>query len=319
MNFRKILIYMPALNEEETILKVLKSIPKKYEGFDELELLVVNDGSSDDTEKEAIKAGATVLNHNHNQGVGKAFQTAVDYALKSHADIMVSVDADGQFDVNQITDMIAPILNKKADFCSGNRFANGRPVNMPKVKFFGNSLISKIVGFVSKAKIQDVSCGFRAYSRDCLYNLNLQGSFTYTHETILDLLHKGYKISQIPVNVKYFDGRVSRVANNLFVYGFQTSFIIFKSFKDYRPLSFFLTIALIVFIIAVLLAGFVCIHWYNTSMITPYKSLGFIALALFGLSMLISVLAFLADMLNRIRGNQEKILFLTKKKYFEED
>lgn len=319
MSLKKLIVYMPAFNEQETINKVLNSIPKKYKEFDEVELLVVNDGSSDDTEKEAIAAGATVVNHNRNKGVGVAFQTAINYALTKKADVLVSIDADGQFDVSQIEDMFLPIVKKQSDFCTGNRFYNGKPGNMPRVKYFGNNLISKIVSFVSKTKIQDVSCGFRAYSRECLFNLNLQGSFTYTHETILDLLHKGYNISQIPVNVKYFDGRVSRIANNLFVYGFQTSVIIFRCFKDYRPLSFFLTISLSVFVLALLMAGFVFVNWLNTGMITPYKSLGFISLALVVVSLVISVLAFLADMLNRIRENQEKILFLTKKKYFEED
>lgn len=310
---------MPAFNEQKTINKVLKSIPKKYDGFIEVELLVVNDGSIDNTEKEAIDAGAIVINHYQNRGVGAAFQTAVNYALANKADVLVSIDADGQFDVSQISKMILPIVEKQADFCAGNRFHDFRPINMPRVKYLGNSLVSKIVSFVSKTKIQDASCGFRAYSRECLFNLNLQGSFTYTHETILDLVNKGYKISQIPVNVKYFEDRVSRIANNLFVYGFQTSVIIFRCFKDYRPLPFFLTIALGVFIMALLMAGFVFFNWFSTGMITPYKSLGFISLALLGVSLLISVLAFLADMLNRIRENQEKILFLTKKKYFEEN
>lgn len=207
MESRKIIVYMPAFNEQITINKVLKSIPEKYQGFNEVELLVVNDGSIDDTEKEAINAGATVINHYQNRGVGIAFQTAINYALANKADVLVSIDADGQFDVSQIAEMILPIVKKQADFCTGNRFHNQRPANMAKVKYLGNSLVSRIVSFVSKTKIEDASCGFRAYSRDCLFNLNLQGSFTYTHETILDLLHKGYKISQIPVNVKYFEGR----------------------------------------------------------------------------------------------------------------
>lgn len=269
MESRKIIVYMPAFNEQITINKVLKSIPEKYQGFNEVELLVVNDGSIDDTEKEAINAGATVINHYQNRGVGIAFQTAINYALANKADVLVSIDADGQFDVSQIAEMILPIVKKQADFCTGNRFHNQRPANMAKVKYLGNSLVSRIVSFVSKTKIEDASCGFRAYSRDCLFNLNLQGSFTYTHETILDLLHKGYKISQIPVNVKYFEGRVSRIANNLFVYGFQTSVIIFRCFKDYRPLPFFLTIALSVLVLALFMGGFVLVNWFNTGMITP--------------------------------------------------
>lgn len=308
---------MPALNEEETIQNVLNSIPKHFDGFEKVELLVVNDGSTDATEKEAILSGATVINHSQNRGVGKAFQTALNYSLKAKADILVSIDADGQFDVNQISEIIRPIINKRADFCIGNRFWNSSPDKMPILKYWGNKQISKIVSFISKTKIQDASCGFRAYSKDCLFSLNLQGSFTYTHETILELLHKGYGVAQIPIKVTYYDARISRIANNLIQYSIRTSIIIFKSLKDYKPLQFFLSIAFFVLFIAFLIGGFVLIHWLDTGMITPYKSFGFIALSLCGMAVVIITLAFIADLLNRIRENQEKILYLTKKKYFE--
>lgn len=311
------LIYMPALNEEETIRAVLDDIPKQFDGFTEVKLLVVNDGSSDNTTSEAILSGAAVITHSRNVGVGKAFQTAINYALKIKADILVSIDADGQFDVSQISDMIQPIIDKQADFCIGNRFWNSSPEKMPEIKYWGNKQISKIVSFISKTKIQDASCGFRAYSKDCLFGLNLQGSFTYTHETILELLHKGYGMVQVPVKVTYHDDRTSRIANNLIQYSIRTSMIIFKSLKDYKPLQFFLSIAFFVLFIAFLIGGFVLIHWLDTGMITPYKSFGFIALSLCGMAVVIITLAFIADLLNRIRENQEKILYLTKKKYFE--
>ena len=319
MSTNKVIIYMPALNEGETIHEVLKSVPISLDSVSQIELLVINDGSSDNTVSEATKAGATVISHNYNKGVGSAFQTALNYALEVNADILVSIDADGQFDVEQIVEIITPILNNKADFTIGNRFSSGRPNRMPKIKFWGNKRISKIVSFVSKTKIQDASCGFRAYSKECLLNLNLQGEFTYTHETILDLLNKSFKIEQVPVNVKYFDGRVSRVANSIVQYALKTSLIIFKCLKDYRPLRFFLTIAAIVFFIGLLLGGFVLIHWLDKGMITPYKSFGFIALALWGMSVFIATLAFIADMLNRLRDNQEKLLVLLKKSHFDTD
>jgi hypothetical protein len=190
---------------------------------------------------------------------------------------------------------------------------------MSNVKFWGNKRISEIVSYISNTKIYDASCGFRAYSKDSLLSLNLQGTFTYTHETILDLLNKGRKIDQVPVSVWYFEGRESRVAKSISKYAYKTSIIIFKSLKDYKPLHFFMSIALLILFIAILLGGTVLLHWFNTGQITPYKSLGFIALSLCGMSVVVATLAFIADMLNRIRQNQEKILYLTKKKYFEKD
>lgn len=310
---------MPAFNEGQTINKLLKSIPKSIKDFSIIELLVINDGSTDNTEKEAILGNATVINHNYNKGVGSAFQTALDYSLKVNADILVSIDADGQFDVNQIEEMILPIIRNEADFSIGNRFNNSRPEKMPKIKFWGNRQISRIVSFVSNTKIQDASCGYRAYSRDCLLSLNLHGSFTYTHETILDLLDKGYSVAQVPVSVKYFEDRVSRIADNLFKYAIKTSVIIFKCLKDYKPLQFFLSIALVILFVALFMGSFVFIHWIQNGTITPYKSFGIISLALIGMALLITVFAFMADMLNRIRNNQEKILFLLKKNYFEKN
>lgn len=314
-----LLVYMPALNEEATIYNVLQSIPKEILGFKDVRLLVVNDGSSDATENEAIKANATVLSHKHNKGVGSAFTTAINYALETKAEILVSIDADGQFDVNQIEAMVSSIQSNDADFCIGNRFQEKRPVNMPVIKYWGNKQVNKLVSFISKTKIQDASCGFRAYSRKSLLSLNLHGSFTYTHETILDLLNKGYTVKQVPINVTYFEHRKSRVANNIFRYGVKTFKIIIKCLRDYKPFYFFGIIALFFFLLAFVLGSFVLAHWISTGYITPYKSFGITSLIMFLVSVLFLVLALLADMLGRIRNNQEKILYFQKKAYFEND
>ena len=317
MTSKKIIIYMPVLNEGMTIKKLLESIPKLIGGYSNIDLLVINDGSTDNTEKEALSANAKVINHNYNKGLGHAFQTALNYSLVTNADILVSIDADGQFDVNQIEELILPIIQNETDFSIGNRFNNSRPEKMPKIKFWGNRQISRIVSFVSNTKIQDASCGYRAYSRDCLLSLNLHGSFTYTHETILDLLDKGYRVAQVPVRVKYYENRVSRIAENLLQYAIKTFIIIFKCLKDYKPLQFFLSIALLPLSLALFMGGFVFLHWTQNGTITPYKSIGIISLALVGMSLIITVFAFMADMLSRIRNNQEKILFLLKKNYLE--
>lgn len=314
-----LLIYMPALNEEETIYNVLNSIPKEILGYNDVRLLVVNDGSTDHTEAEALRANAVVLTHKRNKGVGSAFTTAVNYALKSKADVLVSIDADGQFDVKQIAEMIAPINVRKADFCIGNRFYDKRPENMPLLKYWGNKQVNKLIGFISEEKINDASCGFRAYSRESLMNLNLHGSFTYTHEVILDLLNKGYSLSQVPVNVTYFEDRESRVASNLISYAVKTSKISLKCLRDYKPFYFFGIVALGFFLVSFFLGAFVAAHWLFTGSITPYKSFGIISLIMFLVSILFLVLALLADMLGRIRHNQEKILALIKGQAYEKD
>ncbi|MGY5850407.1 glycosyltransferase family 2 protein [Salegentibacter sp. F14] len=319
MKPKKLIIYLPALNEEKDIIKVTRSLPRNISGIDQLEILVVDDGSTDQTRELCLKENISVVSHVANRGVGLAFQTAINYALEAETDLLVSIDADGQFDTNQIEDLLKPILEEKADFCTGNRFAAGRPENMPKIKYWGNKQISKLVSLISGVRIYDASCGFRAYSRECLYSLNIQGSFTYTHETILELLQKGFHFGQLPIRVNYFPDRVSRIANNLWIYAFRTSLIIFKTWKDYKPLRFFLSIAGGILMLALLIGGFVLFHWFQTGMITPYKSFGFIALALTGIAVILITLAFVADMLTRVRMNQERILYLTKKNYFEKN
>lgn len=310
---------MPALNEAKTIREVILEIPDKYVGISEVATLVINDGSTDETVAESEKAGAQVVTHNHNKGVGAAFHTAVQYALKHQFNILVSIDADGQFNSSQIADLLHPIINKDADFCLGVRFENKRPDNMPKIKFWGNKQINRIVGFIGKVPIEDASCGFRSYSREALMSLNLQGSFTYTHETILDLLNKGFTVAQIPVHVKYFEGRISRVANSIFKYGIRTSKIIVKCLKDYAPFYFFMNIALFFLIAAAAFGGFVLFHWFKSGAITPYKSLGIFALTLFGFAFFVVILALIADILGRMRQNQEKILYFLKKTHYDKD
>ena len=135
--------------------------------------------------------------------------------FENKADYLVSIDADGQFDSVQIVELLRPIINNEAEFVTGIRFTQGKPENMSLVKFYGNILVNKIISISSGNSIKDASCGFRAYSRESLLKMNLIGVFTYTHETILDLCHKGLQFKQIPVNVKYFPERKSRVAGSI--------------------------------------------------------------------------------------------------------
>ena len=119
----KLLIALPALDEEESLGGILERLPRELAGIDSIEWLVVDDGSSDRTGEVALSHGCKVLRHSKNLGVGKAFQTAVDEALRQGVDLMVTIDADGQFDPAQIPTLIEPIVGGEADFVTGSRFA----------------------------------------------------------------------------------------------------------------------------------------------------------------------------------------------------
>jgi len=313
-----VLIYIPAYNEAAKIGEVIRSLPDSLPNVEQVGKLVVDDGSTDGTAKIAEDAGAGVVRHEMNRGVGGAFHTALESALKLGADILVSIDADGQFDPAEIEKLIAPIMEGRADLVTGNRFASGqKPGNMPKVRYWGNLAMSRIVSTLSPGRrIQDVSCGFRAYSREALLNLNLYGRFTYTQETVMDIAFKGLPIVEIPIVVRYFTGRKSRVARNLPRYGINTMNIILRTFRDYKPMLFFGTMGLAVMTVGLLMSGFLAVHYLKTGMTSPYKMLGIAGGILVLAGLLIVGYSLLADMLDRIRTTQEKLLYYEKKKLF---
>lgn len=318
----KLIILIPALNEAASIMTVVKSMPKQIEGVDQIEILVIDDGSKDDTAELVRSAGATVISHPFNQGVGKAFNTGLAAALEMGADVMVNIDADGQFSPEDIPLLIAPIVEGKADFVSGDRFRSTdgklvRPDYMSKIKFWGNQRMSDLVGFVTGKRYDDVSCGFRAYSKEALMRLNLTGKFTYTQESFLDLANKGMGIKTIPVDVTYFPDRKSRVAGSILKYMFQTAKIIFRAYRDYNPLKFFGLLGLIPFIISLITGVFVLIHYFTTGAFSPYIFVAFAAVYLFTLGVLLWVVGILADMFVRIRLNQEQLLYAEKKRRYD--
>ncbi|HNR02446.1 MAG TPA: glycosyltransferase family 2 protein [Anaerolineaceae bacterium] len=309
----KLVITIPALNEEETILNTLEKIPGSFLGIDEITILVVDDGSTDNTANLAAKAGANVVSHIQNKGVGSAFQTAVSFALEHNADLLVNIDADGQFDPNEIPLLITPVLDRKADMVIGNRFHSGMPVDMPRVKFRGNKMVSRLVSAICGQSFTDVSCGFRSYNRESLYRLNIYGQFTYTHETILSAVYQGLKVIEVPISVRYYPERRSRVAGSIPKYAIQTSKIIMRVLLDYRPLKVFGTTSIISIVIGLAFGIFLFIHYILTRSFTPYKTFGFLALGFIIFGLIILFIALVSDMLNRMKRNQEKMLFELKK------
>lgn len=310
----KLVIFIPALNEEKTIGSVIKSIPK-LKGFEKQEVFVVNDGSIDKTEKEAEKAGAIVFSHKYNKGLGPAFQTGVEKAIELKADVMVTLDADGQFPVEQISELVNPILIHKADMVTGTRFKNKEfiPKHIGITKFVGNKVIAWMISKLIGEKFSDVSCGFRAYSKEALLKINLYGKFTYTQEVFIDLAVKNLRIAEIPVKVKYFKDRKSRIFKNGFNYAFKSLWIIFRTYRDFAPLKVFGIIGVLLFILGLGFDLILLRHYILYRVFTPYVFTGFFGgfLNLLGLSFV--VVGLVTDMLVRIRMNQENILYHLKK------
>ena len=236
----KLVILIPAYNEEENIQKVILSIPRKINGIDEIQVMVIDDGSTDNTVELALNAGAEkVISHNTNEGVGSAFMTGIRNAISMNAGIVVTLDADSQFDPNQIPKLVLPILNDQLDVVIGSRFLENNPTNMPKVKLIGNKFFTNLVSWAIGKKFTDTQTGFRAYSRKAILNISVVNEFTYTQEVLIDLKFKGFKISEVPVTVNYNYIRKSRVVKNIFDYSYRALSIILRTLIYHRPILAF--------------------------------------------------------------------------------
>ena len=307
---RSIAIVIPALNEEKQIGQVIRAMPDFVE-----HVVVVDDGSEDHTVEVARGEGALTVSHKKNRGVGAAFNTGVEQVLELDADIMVNIDADGQFNPADIEKLVMPIIEKKADFVTASRFIDKKyKPDMPWIKFIGNRFMSRFISRLTRQKFYDVSCGFRAYSRETLQRLNLFGDFTYTQETFIDLAFKNVEILEIPVHVKgEREHGKSRVASNLFRYGFQTLKIIIRTFRDNKPFRLFGFMSLISFLVGLGFGIFLGIHYLETGAFTPQKWAGFASGFFFVVALLLLLIGFVLDMFTRMRRNQEEILFELKK------
>jgi glycosyltransferase involved in cell wall biosynthesis len=305
-----IAVIIPALNEQDNIARVLQRIPDFVD-----HIIVVDDGSTDKTAAIAKEHGAIVRSHHLNRGVGAAFQTGRALALKLKADVTVNIDADGQFNPEDIASLIEPIVDGEAEFVTASRFSDRDffPV-MGKVKFYGNKFMSYMISTMTGQKFYDVSCGFRAYSRDALLKLNLFGDFTYTQETFLNFAFKKVQIREIPVRVrgKREIGK-SRVASNVLKYGYQTLKIIIKTLRDYRPFRLFAGVGLVFFALAFVSGVFLMFHYFRVGEFTPHKWAGFVSGFFALLAVLSLMVGFILDIFARMRINQEEMLYYLKK------
>lgn len=314
----KLVVNIPAFNEEEKIAETIKRIPRNISGIDEVFIQVVDDGSGDNTVQKAQEAGANfVFSHKVNRGIGITFRTSVGKALRNGADIMVNIDADGQFNPNDISKIIEPILSGKADMVSADRFGEHKPKNIPWIKSFLNRVVASIIGKFLNYKINDLTCGFRAYNRETLLRLNLPGNFTYTQETIIDAIGKNLKVIWIPIEVIYFPERKSRVVKSIYKYINNSGRIILKAVRDVRPMKFFGGPGLILISASFLLFLFFIIMYFQEFKITPYRNYLLAAITLLLVGMQFVIFALIADMVKSNRKLTEDQMYLIRKEKYK--
>ena len=316
---QKLVIIIPALNEEKTIGDVISGIPPAFDGIQEVAIVVVDDGSTDATGSIAKQRGAHVVRHTVPMGVGAAFHDGLRKALELGADIIVNIDADGQFDGNDIPKLLVPIQEGKADFVTATRFARPELVpEMPAIKKWGNKWVTRIVNVLTDRNFTDVSCGFRAYTRHAALKLTLFGHFTYTQETFIDLVFKDIAIAEVPLKIhgERKHGK-SRVASNLWRYAIKSATIMFRAGRDHKPFYFIGVPGLLIFLVGFAVGLFVVIHYLNTGQTFPYRSLVPGSGILIIIGFLLLFISLLADMLHRNRMVLDETLYLVRKQVYK--
>jgi glycosyltransferase involved in cell wall biosynthesis len=306
-----LLVAIPARDEERTVGAVIRGIPREIPGVSRIDVLVVDDASSDRTAEEAAAAGARVIQRARSLGVGAAFRDALRHGTEIGADLIVSIDGDGQFDPASIPDLIAPLLAGEADFATASRFKDpALTPQMPAVKLFGNRLMARLISRLAGQTFYDVSCGMRCYGRRAALSLHPLGQFTYTQEVLLNLAFKQLRIAEVPVRVlgeREFGE--SRVAGSLWRYALRSTGIIVRCYRDYRPLRFFGGLALALMVPALAMLTFLALHYLSTGQFSPHKWAGLGGAALLALGLLMLHMGVIGDMLNRHRTYLEELLY----------
>jgi len=234
----KLIIQLPCFNEEQNLAITLGELPRKLEGIDKIEWLVINDGSTDKTAEVAKDNGVDhIINFTHNKGLAKAFMGGLIESLKLGADIIVNLDADNQYCAEDIPRLIEPILKGEAEIVIGERPIT-QTAHFSHSKKILQKIGSSVVRLLSNTQVPDAPSGFRAISRDAAFQINVFNDYTYTLEMIIEAGQKGIPIRSVPIRTNK-PLRKSRLITSVTKYIGYSALTIIRSFITYKPLKFF--------------------------------------------------------------------------------
>lgn len=238
----KLIVQIPCLNEEDNVGQTIRDIPREIEGIDRVEVLIIDDGSTDRTVEVARVAGADhVVSFARNRGLAAAWRAGVDECLRLGADLVVNTDADNQYRGESIRDLVRPIVEGDADMVVG-----ARPIEQIEdfswIKKRLQRLGSWVVRRVSRTSISDATSGFRAYSRDAAMRLAVVSTFTYTHETLIQAGRTGLAVAEVPIGTNP-KTRESRLFRSIPEYIRRSIGTILRIYVLYEPMALFNALA----------------------------------------------------------------------------
>jgi glycosyltransferase involved in cell wall biosynthesis len=307
----RLVVTIPAYNESESIGKVINDIPRNC--CDEVKVLVIDDGSKDNTIEVAREAGADlIVKHTINRGLARTYLHSLEIATeKMNADIIVNIDADGQYDPKEIPKLIKPILDKKADIVLGSRFS-GYIEDMKWSKKLGNKVATKIVSRVAGHKFSDCQTGFRALTRNAAFRINVTSDFTYTQESCINAIHHNLQVLEVPVSFYKREGR-NRLFSSVWNYAKRGGATLIRTYLYHRPLRFFLYIGALIFASGFILAARVLFHYANTGLVAPYLPTAVLSTLCLIVGFQIITFGFLGDMIRTNQNVHEEILYRMKR------
>jgi glycosyltransferase involved in cell wall biosynthesis len=311
----KLVINIPCYNEEKTLPLVLKELPKKIKGIDQIEVQIVNDGSTDKTSDVARSYGVKrIIEHGYNRGLGCAFKSGMEEALKNGADIFVNTDGDNQYPSRYIEKLVEPIINGSADIVVGNRV----PWNVKhfsfikrKLQYTGNYFVRNIV----KSNVKDAVSGFRAYNKEAMLRINVTTRYSYVLDTSVQAYYKNLRVDNCLININK-PTRKSRLFNNIFEHCIRSGLNLLRLYYLYEPFKTFFMFSFLLFIPGFfLLMRFFVFYLFLGEGSGHIQSLIVSSILLVG-SILMFGLAVIGDSMKTNRTIQEENLYLTKKRIY---
>ncbi len=313
----KLIIQIPCYNEAETLPITLAELPREVEGFDKVEWLIINDGSTDNTIEVAKAHGVDhVVDLKFNQGLAKGFMAGIKECLRQGADVIVNTDADNQYKAEDIPNLVKPILDGKAEYVIGARPID-QTEHFSKTKKILQKIGSWVVRKASRTDIPDAPSGFRAMSRDCAMRLNVYNNYTYTLETIIQAGQKNMAITSVPIRTNK-DLRPSRLLSSIPNYIKKSVVTIVRIFVVYKSFQFFMTIAGVLFGAGFLL-GLRYLYFYFTGDGGGHIQSVILAGVLMGMGFQTGLIAFVADLLSVNRKLLEELRYEQMKQLYDKE